>query len=206
MRFATHSAKHFKNILIKENFMKKILMAAVAAMTMTFAGGNIVTEQEVQVEPALTGLYVGGGYTYIDAELASGGTTVKESENAGTVLAGYNFNEYVALEGRYTFSTDINYAGLNTQVDGDVWGIYVKPQYPVSNDFKVYALLGYGDVIDLDDGDGFQYGVGAAYSATKNVEVFVDWVRAYDDKIELTSTQNADFTVDLFTFGVNYKF
>jgi len=188
--------------------MKKILMAAVAAMTMTFAGGNIVTasEPEVVVEPTLTGFYVGGGYTYIDAELASRGVTVKESEDAGTILAGYNYNDYVAFEGRYVFSTDIDYAGLNTQVDGDVWGIYVKPQYPVSGDFKVYALLGYGDVVDLDDGDGFQYGVGAAFSANKNVEVFVDWVRAYDDEVALTSTQNADFTIDLVTIGVNYKF
>lgn len=189
---------------------KKLIAAFVAASAIAFAGGDIEpvesTEPEVVVEPGLTGLYVGAGYSYIAGNLDIIGLSLSEGANAGVVLAGYNINDYLAVEGRYTFSADIDYDTLGASVEGDTWGIYVKPQYNLSTDFKVYGLLGYGEVRDLDDGAGFQYGFGGAYSVTKNIEVFGDWVRAYDADVSVINPNDGKFTVDLFAVGVNYKF
>ena len=54
-------------------------------------------------------------------------------------LAGYEFNQYVAVEGRYS-----TYIAEEDFLNNDTWGIYLKPQYPVNEDFNVYALLGFG--------------------------------------------------------------
>jgi predicted porin len=182
--------------------MKKILTSALVASTMAMAGGNIAEVEVAQVTPELTGIYVGAGYTYLNNTESILGVDISDSANAGTILAGYNFNDYVALEGRYTFTADIDFSG-RTEIDGDVWGIYVKPQYPVSADCKVYALLGYGETFDSDG--GFQYGLGGAYSVNKNVEVFADYIRTHDDT-EYTVLGDVDYKQDVFTVGLNYKF
>ena len=182
------------------------LMALAAMSTMAIAGGDIAPVIEV-TEPVagLTGFYVGGGYSYIDTSLTIQDTIVDDGINAGTILAGYNLNEYLAFEGRYTFSADVDFDTNHAEIDGDIWSVFVKPQYPVSEDFKVYALLGYGETQLTDDGT-FQYGLGGAYSATTNVEVFADWVRAYDDDEVNTVIGEYDLSQDVFTIGVNYKF
>ncbi len=189
--------------------MKKII-AAIAAFAFgisAFAGGDIapIEEQTVVTESELSGFYAGAGYSYVDNDLGIAGVNLTEHQNGLTILGGYNINEYVAVEGRYTFADSTDFANI-IDVDGDLWGIYVKPQYNISNDIKVYALLGYGDVKSIDNGDGFQYGLGLAYGITKNVEIFGDWIRAYDDDLFSNDDAVANGTIDVFTIGANYKF
>ncbi len=197
--------------------MKKIVMAMMAGALVAFAGGNVTEVEVTPVTPEvsiLNGFYVGAGYSYEDTDVVNSGIKATVNNNDGTILAGYNFNQYVAVEGRYTFTNDsyLKVAGIDVDsTDGDIWGIYVKPQYPVSDDVKVYALLGYGQtsVTSVDDGydyadreGSFQYGAGLAFSAAKNVEVFADWVRPLD-----TDTQDGyAVTSDVFTVGAIYKF
>ncbi len=182
--------------------MKKFLSTALVASTIAMAGGDAAPVTPIETPNTLNGFYIGAGYTYLDDTLGFYGVDLTDSQNAGTILGGYNYNDYIAFEGRYTFTSDFDIDRGYVNASGDTWGIYVKPQYPVSDDFKVYALLGYGDVKYIDNGDGFQYGLGAAYSATKNVELFADWTRLYDDDL----AQNVDYTVDAFTVGINYAF
>jgi len=195
--------------------LKKITMALVAATTMAMAGGNIAPV-EVEVEQALTGFYVGGAYSATANDITLGGVNgfdlgTDATHNGFTGIAGYNINEYVAVEGRYTWMATETYA-LASDLDGNTWGVYVKPQYGFG-DAKIYGLLGYGQTtvsgsaLDVLDNEGsFQYGVGAAYSVTRNVEVFGDWIRAYDDSTAVNELANASVESDVFTFGVNYKF
>ena len=72
-------------------------------------------------------------------------------ENFGAFMidAGYKFNPYIAVEGRYSFgissSNDLGWTnGLNSDITVDSWGLYVKPMYPVTDAMNIYALLGYG--------------------------------------------------------------
>jgi len=195
--------------------MKKILIAAVAAMSMVFAGGDIVEQQVVQ--PELTGFYGSVGYAYIDGEATSleYGDTAKVSNNAIDLRAGYNINEYIAVEARYAIGAEdtvsINGNDEDVQADYDTWGIFIKPQYPVTTDISVYALLGYGNVTgDLEgyeelDENGFQWGLGAKYGVTQNVELFVDYINVYNDDI-IIEDESIDLDVYTVSVGVTYKF
>lgn len=60
--------------------------------------------------------------------------------------AGYKFNQYVAVEGRYWIGLEEGMEvdlGINGDLTVDTWGLYVKPMYPVTEAFDIYALLGY---------------------------------------------------------------
>jgi opacity protein-like surface antigen len=157
---------------------------------------------------------LGIGYTSIDNDF----NTAEVTDNPLMLQAGYQYNRYIAVEGRYNFGVNTDYDPGSTSnplqvYDGDVssWGIYVKPMYPIG-DFNIYALLGYGEVMldDILNGDavdgGFQWGLGASYAVTENISVFADYVSLYNDTGFDWVIQNTDIDVDTWTVGVSYKF
>jgi len=196
------------------------LIAICALSNIAYAGGDIAPIEPVVETPVIApekstfylGLGVGSGMLDDD-------TTKEEIKSTTlTIQAGYQYNEYLALEGRYLFGFNTDYDGGNTgnltsDYDGDFssWGIYVKPIYPVG-DFSLYALLGYGGVMldDLVNGDayesGFQWGLGASYAATDTISVFVDYVSLYDDTGFDYRAKNNDIKSDAWTLGVSYNF
>jgi len=206
--------------------MKKFTLSVVTVLAMsTFAvaGGDIepVIEPVVEVEaPAAddSSFYIGAGYSYVDIEMDDFPVTEANS-NAFMLLAGYNFNKYIAVEGRYTKSLgdmEVTWieGGDTEDIDADVKNIaiYLKPMYPVGK-MTLYGLLGYGrTTLDFTgdggpegDDSGFQWGIGASYAMNDNIGLFVDYTRLYDDTgfDDLTS---ADVTVDSINFGVTYTF
>ena len=203
--------------------MKKIVLSicAIAAMSsLSFAGGDIETPEEpkviipVVVEEESSNFYAGLGLTAVstrDADISVDWGATEGQDRLGNVslLAGYNYNEYIAVEGRYTTSFT-----HEDSVEMSGWSLFVKPQYPVSEDFSVYALLGFGGVIldgvdganvDVDD-TGFQWGIGASYMVMENVSLFADytWLANDIDGIFFNGALQVD--VDAFTIGVNYQF
>ncbi|HFQ61010.1 MAG TPA: hypothetical protein ENK39_01750 [Epsilonproteobacteria bacterium] len=87
--------------------------------------------------------------------------------------------------------------------------LYLKPQYAL-NQVTLYGLLGYGQV-KLDDGathseNSFQWGLGANFSATDTIDVFVDYTRLYDDNGFDDLSPANDFSVDTINVGVSYNF
>jgi len=201
--------------------MKKILLSILTILSITnqsFAGGDIdpvepqISVPMVSEAPAgPMGLYAGLGYSYM--KMSADGTNTDTTGNAITALAGYNILDYLAVEGRYTATLgDINIDNGITDVDndGDMTniGLYLKPQYDIDK-FTLYGLLGYGQVT-VDAGtsyseNGFQWGAGANFTATDNVDVYVDYTRLYDDD-EFDGLQAGDITIDAVNVGVNYKF
>ena len=134
------------------------------------------------------------------------------------VQAGYKFNSYVAIEGRYWFGLDES-VDVNTDVNVDTFAIYVKPMYPVTDAFDIYALLGYADstydikignvTIDgLDHYNGFSWGTWCVLCITDNVAVFVDYTNLYDDSVANPYGFNGDLdeTLSSWNFGVTYNF
>ncbi|WP_415406498.1 outer membrane protein [Sulfurovum sp. CS9] len=215
--------------------MKKFnlsLVAVLAMSTFAIAGGDIapVEEPVVVVEPVVesTGaFYLGAAYGLLSAdaeETFPGGNLTYDTQSDDfsqfMLQAGYKFNDYVAVEGRYWIGMDDNswdhlvHGGVTAEID--TWGIYVKPMYPVTESFDVYALLGYADAdytisgsgytLDADAFDGFSWGIGADYSFTDSVSVFVDYVSLYDDTYVNNAGNNVDFTIDTWNFGVAYNF
>ena len=141
------------HILSKGKRMKKNLLSAVVFIAMgthAFAGGDFAVVEPV-IEPLIvvddSSFYLGLGVTAVstrDAAVSMDIFNVKAGQDRlGNIslLAGYNFNSYIAVEGRYT--TTISDEDL---VEMSGWSLFVKPQYPVTDTFNVYALLGFGGV------------------------------------------------------------
>ncbi len=172
--------------------------------------------------------YVGLGYSYMN-----NGLTLKDyftgdrldsdiQGNALTLLAGYNVNEYFALEGRYSntisdlsvdysineFDEGINLGGKMSNI-----AFYLKPKY-TSDDITFYGLLGYGklklelDSIDILTESNFQWGLGLSFNAGKYLDkFFIDYIRLYDDSVgSLNQGFDTDLVVDTFNVGLTYKF
>jgi opacity protein-like surface antigen len=202
--------------------MKKILMtiaAFSAAVTMAVAGPGVVEAYQPVVD--YSSAYVGAGFGFGTAEASAGAYDFEISEsqtvNNITLQGGYNFNQYVAVEGRYNIGLDedVVYAdGYTDTISVDTLAVFVKPQYPVTAELSVYGLLGYAwnDLNSLDGDvsvDGFAYGVGAKYEVAENIEIFVDYTSVYDDT-ETFDTVYGLVDVEEYiyniTAGVSYKF
>jgi opacity protein-like surface antigen len=203
--------------------MKKILFSlyAVTAMaSIAVAGGDIESVEPV-AEPIVVvpggeqnGFYAGFGLT--GAAVRDSALSVSWSGSEGredrlgnfTFIAGYDFNAYVAIEGRYT-----NSFTHEDKTDMEGWSLFVKPQYPVTENFSIYALLGYGGAkldgkngynVDVDN-ESFQWGLGADYMITDSFSVFADYVWfANDMDGKWVGVDSVD--IDTINVGVNYHF
>ncbi len=204
---------------------KTILAVAASTLIATglMAGGDIapIAVVEAPVEDN-SNFYIGGGYSYIDTKANVFGldNAKFKGNNDGFMLqAGYNFNEYVAVEGRYTYGTNSDYDGkvFDVKIDKardvntESFALYVKPQYPVTEKIGVYALVGVASLkYSLDDSIldrdtdtewGFAYGLGAKYSATDSIDVFVDATSIYD-----VSMGQDDIDTYAVNVGLTYNF
>ena len=202
--------------------MRKRVLSLMSILTlsgMAYGGGDIAPVDAVPVVPIVneSAFYLGlgmGGSSIDDAQ-------TDEEISSTTVLlqAGYQYNKYVAVEGRIWLGFNTDYDPGNTGNTGEEynddfssWGIYVKPMYPVTEAFDVYVLLGYGgtQLKNLEKGDayerGFQWGIGAQYEVMENVILFADYVRLYDGKGFDYRAQDEDVDADVWTIGLSYRF
>jgi len=202
--------------------MKKTTLSIVSILALSgvaYAGGDIVPVEPIVETPVLmkqSPFYLGLGIG--SAEVNDDFSSEEFSSTTLMLQAGYQYNPYIAVEGRYTFGLDTDYdpgntGALSSDYDGDFssWGLYVKPMYPIG-DFSLYALLGYGGIMldDLAGGDayesGFQWGLGADYAINENFSVFLDYVTLYDDTGFDYRAQLDDVDADTWTLGVSYRF
>ncbi len=196
------------------------MLAIVALSSVGFAetvsvevveqGANVEAVAPVAVEAENTStvmdgsVYAGLGISVdkMTLDFTNGSESEDKAVNI-TLLAGYNFSEYVAVEGRYMTSV-----AKDDNFERDTWGIYVKPQYPVSEELKIYALLGYGsfevESIDADD-SGFQWGLGVSYAVAENVSIFVDYTSIAND-VDADALLGAEVSSDAITAGITYRF
>ncbi len=194
--------------------MKKIALSVVAIVTMSslaFAEGDSASVLEANE----SSFYVGVGVAAVstrDADVSMDFFDITEGQDRlgnFSFLAGYNYNENIAVEGRYT----------TTYTDEDLvemsgWSLFLKPQYPASEDFSIYALLGFGGVtmdavsrsgVDVDD-SGFQWGLGMEYEAMEDFSLFIDYTSLANDMDGYYYTGALQVDADAITIGMNYKF
>ena len=128
---------------------------------------------------------------------------------------GYDFNEYVGIEGRL-----LKTMWAYEQQKIEHMGLFVKPMLPITEDFNIYGLLGFGKVetghkIVFND-SGLAWGVGLNYNFgddeeyennntnTTSIEhgnglgIFIDYERL------LQKSDAPDF--DTVSFGLTYDF
>jgi opacity protein-like surface antigen len=219
--------------------MKKVVLAVSSVVVMSslvFAGGDMAKTKEVEPavvvpividEPELSGIYAGIGVAYNRTYSTDSGwwddtsKTQDETVNVTAVL-GYEFNEYLAVEGRISKSVSYeDYADVTS------YSLFLKPQYPVTEAFEVYGLLGYGLVqvdgeesgtmaatpgVGILDESGFQWGFGLSYMMTEDLSLFVDYTSLMldgDINSRLYSYDQASYTelsMDAVTAGMIYNF
>lgn len=199
---------------MKNNVLSLVSLLVLSGLA--YAGGSLVEAEYVPIVVDDTSYYVGVGLGQGDVK-----DDQSQEEMQSTTLmlqAGYQYNKYLAIEGRYILGLDMDYnRGLsnNNQDDyhGDfsAWGIYIKPSYPIGN-FSLYALLGYGGVgldnLTFGDAyeDGFHWGLGASYTFYENIIVFADYVKLYDDEGFDNRPILDDVDADIWNIGVSYNF
>jgi len=171
--------------------------------------------------------YLGLAYTYMNLNVSLPGVNKTDRIDGDiqgdslTILLGYDFHRYMAVEARYTKSIGNLNESLDgyrldkgSKTDGDMSNMagFIKPKLE-SDNIALYGLIGYGKVeidsgyVSEDSDASLQWGLGISVDAGKDfigkqdISFFFDYLRLYDNKEVLN-----ELTVDSFTFGLNYNF
>ena len=165
--------------------MKKILLSPLTIMAM---GSSTLYADDS------SGLYLGLGYSSTNIDLTVDGLSdenqklLDSSTDSILLIAGYDFNEYFGVEGRYyinnsSLAYDYYLGGtlLEDAYEAESLAIYLKPQYNL--DFiTIYALIGMSandytatNLLGSDSDTLFSWGAGAKFNVTQSFGLFVDY-------------------------------
>lgn len=186
--------------------MKKITLSILAVLAI---GNSSLYAED-------SGLYLGLGYsnTNVDFGISSDfydGDIFDVSTDSLLLLAGYDINEYVGVEGRYYWnitSIGVDYYASGVPIIEDYkaesFAFYVKPQYSFDM-ITIYALLGvtmndYTALIGTDDDTLFSWGLGAKFNMTQSFGAFVDYTDLGESDALITTGLSS------WNLGITYKF
>ncbi len=169
--------------------MTKLVLASLLASGVLVAGKNVEpavvpVAPVVDVNPFYVGLGLLWSGTSRDCACAAG-TRLKETTYGVIGRVGYDFNQYIGIEAR----------ALKASIDKDFaetthYGIYLKPQYHITDKLNIYGLLGYGKTkIECEhpkipagskmyDESGISVGIGLEYDLSEDKTVATS--RAFD--------------------------
>jgi len=131
-----------------------------------------------------------------------------DTTSTGTVLAGVEVNDYLAVEGRLTKTLGEYEIKDHQPISLTNAALYVKPQYKFELG-TVYALLGYGvSQVDFMDktttASGFQYGAGASYDMSDEISLFADYTKIMDGDKQISTATKMD-SVSTFNVGAIFR-
>lgn len=194
---------------------KKIIAMLLLGTALLSAGKNTAPAETPVAPVALPWpLYIGLGVVMTDIDrdpcpCANGETIAEDHRYGGVLRIGMDFNEYLGVEARVLKSLESGVFSETTH-----YGLYFKPQFSLSEDLKIYGLLGYGTTeIDYTNGirdsstdeSGVAYGAGVEYRLSRDEDgngwsLWADYSRVLKDKGAVHST------VDVFAAGGMYHF
>ena len=168
----------------------KVLASTVSMLSLSIslhAGGKGVIPVVVPVEPipavSPVPVYLGLGLVYGRYSGCNTPGCNYEDVTYGALLRlGYEWNQYIGVEARLlaTFWGADSLGGEKLQH----LGIYAKPMYPISEDFNVYGLLGYGwtktktelrgSLLPKLNESGFSAGAGLEYDLSDKDDDLID--------------------------------
>ena len=115
--------------------MKKAVLIAALATTMVTPAAYAEDHSENK-----SGFYTGLGLGRMTIDFDETNFS-DESDTAWKLLAGYNFNEYFALEAAYNDFGSYEQNGVKGDLTG--YSVAALAAYPVANNIKVFAKGGY---------------------------------------------------------------
>ena len=159
-------------------------------------------------------IYVGAGISGISSATSINffkEKALQDRNGAFLLVAGYEYNPYLSVELRFLKTFVEEYAFKQT-----AYGIYIKPQYEIYNNLKIYGLLGYGKLkVTKHNKKGanfsnttFHLGAGLSYKITDKFEGYVDYVSYSRDKKVVNYYLEPMKKVDTASVnvGINYHF
>lgn len=208
--------------------MKKVVVslvgaAALATITAGMAGGisTVASTDNSFFNNADSGFFVGGnlGYGKVDFTRADLGVTPSSRLETGgfswNANAGYQFNQFLAVEGGYTQFDDAHALVGSTKVgyrDIDGWSMLVKGMYPVNQQISVFAKFGtmrlHLKPVNLTGVTlkrwAPELGLGVAYHLNKNISLEAQGVTTF--RIHQSGGRPATPATYAFYAGASYLF
>lgn len=155
--------------------MKTILLSTAAILAA--ASGASAQDGE---------FHLGAGYSFLDADGVE--------FDALTLRGGYDFSQFLGVEGEALIGLgdeSVTVGGVTGDVSLDYgFGLFGKAQYPLNEQFSVFARLGYvyyeaeasaalgGQTVSVSDGEGgVGYGVGAEWAFAGPNALRADYTR-----------------------------
>ena len=200
--------------------LSSLLMSGILVAGKNVAPAAAPVAPVVDVNPVYVGLGLLWSGTSIDCPCDNGSR--KKNTSYGVMgRIGYDFNQYFGVEARaFKASIDMNFAETTH------YGLYLKPQYHITDKLNVYGLVGYGNTkIDFDcpsmntyDESGISFGFGFEYDLSGDTPVVASrefdgqgdqengwgiWVD-YQNLLHNEGTNN--IKANIVTAGVTYDF
>ncbi len=154
---------------------------------------------------AMADVYLGGkvGKTWLDDACNNTDSCDLDGTTAGALL-GYNFNDWLAVEGGYDYLGKFNGAGLNHDTI-QAYTLAPKLSYALTEKWDLYGKVGaarvrYGDVYD----NSYLGAAGVEYAATSNLGVRVEYQYLSDMNNDIVRAKAHTTTLGLvYRFGGN---
>ncbi len=160
----------------------KALCAAASVAAISLAAAAVAPTAAVAQETPVSNVYATAGYAHVDGDRV----------NLGALQGrlGYRANAWLGVEGEAAFGVrddDVNIAGAPVNVDlKHQVAAYVVGFAPVGANTDLFARIGYGTtkikgsaggISASDDGNSWNYGVGAQHHFDGVNGVRIDWTR-----------------------------
>jgi hypothetical protein len=193
--------------------MKNLSFSMLAATSLLLTSGASFAASNDNIDDH--GIYVGAAYGLVDVD---GDEDFDRDDNAVSVYAGAQFNQYISVEGGYVDFGEYGNDTFNTEVDGFTLGL--KAGLPINEYVTVFAKGGQlwwdadinaSSATENTDGDDLFYGVGASFAVSEGWDVLLEYTR-FDLEFErdeigiLSSIDSFDSDVDYASVAVQYTF
>jgi len=160
----------------------KINLAILGAIIVL--GCGLFYTPEAKSDP---GLYAGVSYGTINTDI---------TDHVGTTLhAGYQFNEFIGIEGRsLVSSSEESYSGANLAIDS-LWGVYITAAIPLGDSASVYFVVGqtegevtasYGGYSASAEESSSSYGTGIKLDLRESWTLKAEYLATFEDVEQLS--------------------
>lgn len=167
-----------------------ITAAVIVSITVVAIALAVLFAPKAEAE----GGYMGASGNYIDTPLTN--------HTGVTLHGGYNFNDFLGLEGRYLVnSSEEGYQGASVEIDS-LYGIYLVGTVPVTDSLGVYVVFGHSRA-EVRASYYYDSETASESSSSLGFGIKYDLVEAW--------TVNAEYTelfdnIDQFNVGLKLNF
>jgi opacity protein-like surface antigen len=198
--------------------MKKVVVGFVSAAALATVGmaaaSNSMAASTQSSNSNAAGVFVSGNLGYGKVDYRNTGLAAKYLRGfTWNANLGYQFNQYLAIEGGYTQFNSIKVTAGALQSTQTIHGISLlaKAIYPINDQFNVFAKAGAMDLIFKNSSNVVgatnarrerivpEFGVGTSYNVSSNVALTLQGITT------LAAKHNVPATYAAYA-GVSYKF